>query len=103
VSTSGALFLSAEATAPKPSRRIEPSLSFQRQFGCPTDSLITPDHFLGRVLPIGRKMTRPVSLSISDLNGDRHECVAEAFDTQHNVVILLYPVNALSATRIVLT
>jgi hypothetical protein len=25
-------------------------------------------------------MTRPVSLSISDLNGDRHECVAEALN-----------------------
>lgn len=83
-------------------RRIEPSPSFQRQFGRPTDSLITPDHFLGPVLPIGRKMTRPVALSISDLNGDSHECVAEAFDTQHNVVILLYPIKALNAPRIVL-
>ena len=32
-------------------------------------------------LPIGRKMTRPVTLSIADLNGTDHECVAEAFDT----------------------
>jgi hypothetical protein len=83
-------------------RRIEPSPSFERQFGRPTDRLITPDHFLGSVLPIGRKMTRPVSLSISDLNGDSHECLAEAFDTQHNIVILLYPIKALSTTRVVL-
>ena len=47
-------------------------------------------------------MTRPVSLSIKDLNGDGHECVAEAFDTTHNVIILLYPVKALTASTIIL-
>jgi hypothetical protein len=48
------------------------------------------------------RMTRPVNLSIPDLNGDSHECVAEAFDTQHNVVILVYPVKALNTARILL-
>ena len=83
-------------------RRIEPSPSFRARFGCPTDTAITLDHVLGPVLPIGRRMTRPVSLSIKDLNGDGHECVAEAFDTTHNVIILLYPVKALTASTIIL-
>lgn len=83
-------------------RRIEPSPSFVTQFGRPTDALITLNHVLGPVLPIGRKMTRPTSLSIKDKNGDSHDCVAEAFDTQHNVLILLYPVKALSVSRIIL-
>ena len=83
-------------------RRIEPSPAFIRQFGRPDDTVITLDHLLGPVLPIGRKMTRPMSLSITDLNGNQHECVAEAFDTTRNVLILLYPVRALTSTTIIL-
>ncbi|MET2832809.1 hypothetical protein [Mesorhizobium shangrilense] len=83
-------------------RRIEPSPSFIAQFGRPSDIVVTLNHTLGPVLPIGRKMTRPVSLSITDKNGTSHECVAEAFDTQHNVLILLYPVKALTASTIIL-
>jgi hypothetical protein len=84
-------------------RRIEPSPSFAAQFGRPGDTVITLDHILGPVLPLGRKMTRPRSLSITDLNGTSHECVAEAFDTTHNVLILLYPVQALTASTIILS
>nr|WP_246252199.1 ImmA/IrrE family metallo-endopeptidase [Mesorhizobium camelthorni] len=83
-------------------RRIEPSPSFIMQFGRPTDAKITLSHVLGPVMPIGRKMTRPVSLLIRDRNGVPHECVAEAFDTKHNVLILLYPINALTASTILL-
>lgn len=83
-------------------RRIEPSLEFLRQFGRPDDAVITLDHPLGPVLPIGRKMTRPMTLSLTDRNFDDHECVAEAFDTTWNVLILLYPVRALTSTMIVL-
>jgi hypothetical protein len=39
---------------------------------------------------------------VADLNGTDHECVAEAFDTTRNVIILMYPVLALTATTIVL-
>ena len=83
-------------------RRIEPSPSFTAQFGAPTDTVITLDHILGPVLPIGRKMTRPVNVSIKDRNGTMHECVAEAFDTTYNVIILLYPVRALTASTVIL-
>jgi Zn-dependent peptidase ImmA (M78 family) len=83
-------------------RRIEPSPAFVAQFGRPSDTKITLSHMLGPVLPIGRKMTRPVSLSILDRNGAPHECVAEAFDTKHNVLILLYPIKALTASTIIL-
>jgi Zn-dependent peptidase ImmA (M78 family) len=82
-------------------RRIEPSPSFAARFGVPKDIVITLDHTLGRLLPVGRRMTRPTSLSIPDLNGTPHECIAEAFDTTHNVIILLFPVRALTKTTIV--
>ncbi|MFD1328848.1 ImmA/IrrE family metallo-endopeptidase [Mycoplana ramosa] len=83
-------------------RRIEPSPSFVAQFGRPDDSHITLDHALGAVLPLGRKMTSPRTLSIADRNGAPHECVAEAFDTTHNIIILLYPVQALGKPTIIL-
>lgn len=83
-------------------RRIEPSPKFRQQFGCPADEVITLDHALGDLLPIGRRMTSPRTLSIKDRNGDTHECVAEAFDTGYNVLILLYPVKALTKATIVL-
>lgn len=83
-------------------RRIEPSPSFVTQFGRPTCAVVTPDHFLGPILPIGRKMTRPTGFSLTDKNGDAHECVGEAFDTTHNVIILLYPVKALQKSIVVL-
>jgi Zn-dependent peptidase ImmA (M78 family) len=84
-------------------RRIEPSPSFALQFGRPTETAVTLDHPLGRVLPIRRKMTRPVTLAMTDLNGTSHECVAEAFDTTYNVLILLFPVRALTASTIILS
>jgi len=84
-------------------RRIETSPKFRAEFGCPMDEVITLDHALGRLLPIGRRMTRPTTLSIKNKNGDAHECVAEAFDTGYNVLILLYPVKALTALTIILS
>ncbi len=83
-------------------RRIELSPGFARQFGRPRDTEITPDHSLGPVVPIGRKMSRPTAIALTDRNGVRNECLAEAFDTSHNIIILVYPVQALTRTTIVL-
>jgi hypothetical protein len=83
-------------------RRIEPSLSYERQFGRPSDRVITLNHSLGRILPIGRRMTRPTTVSMTDLNGQAHECMAEAFDTTFNVLILVYPIKALTAATIII-
>ena len=84
-------------------RRVEASEAFIIQFGQPADTVLTPDHFLWPVLPINRRMTKPVSLSITDMNGEMHECVAEAFDTTYNILILLYPEKALTATTVILS
>lgn len=77
-------------------RRIECSASFLEQFGNPNDQIITPKHFLWNAVPIGRKMTRPTPIRIKDRNGQIHECLAEAFDTTYNILVLLYPVKELS-------
>ncbi len=47
-------------------------------------------------------MSRPTTVALTDLNGQRHEAVAEAFDTKRNILILLYPKSALSKTTIIL-
>ncbi len=83
-------------------RRIEPSPSFRLQFGEPNDTCIDVDHMLGPLLPVGRRMTKPRSVGMRDLNGTLHDCVAEAFDTKWNVLILLYPVRALTASTIIM-
>jgi len=82
-------------------RRIEPSPSFATLFGRPADTVITLDHWLGPLLPVGRKMTKQTALSLRDRNGGRHDCVAEAFDTTYNVLILLYPTRALTASTVI--
>ena len=83
-------------------RRVEPSLSFVAQFGIPSIEAVTPGHFLWPVVPIGRRMTKPVSLWLSDINGQQHECLAEAFDTTYNILILLYPIRALTTKTVLM-
>ena len=82
-------------------RRIEASPAYLQQFRRPDETVITLDHSLGRVLPIGRKLTRPTTISITDRNGQARECVAEAFDTTFNVLLLVCPVKALTSTTII--
>lgn len=83
-------------------RRIEPSPSFVNHFGYPNDTVIKMDHFLAPALPIGRRMTRPTTVSIVDRNGTPHECLAEAFDTTYNIIILMYPIQELGKSTIIL-
>jgi hypothetical protein len=86
-----------------PVRRIEASPSFRAKFPVPEVDHLTLDHPLGKVLPSGRqRVVKPKSLSMRDRNGVAHECVAEAFNTTHNIIILLYPVKALTATTIIM-
>lgn len=97
-----AMTLTPGLTAFADVRRIETSPSFRQQFGAPADERIDVNHALGGLLPIGRKMTKPTLLLYSDRNGVAHECVGEAFDTTHNVVLLIYPTKALTGSIIAL-
>jgi hypothetical protein len=45
-------------------------------------------------------LDRPAS--ITDWNGQAHECLAEAFDTTFNVLILVYPVKALTGKTFII-
>lgn len=83
-------------------RRVEASPEFLRRFGPPLDTVIDHNHALANVIPIGHKMKGPLAVQYVDRNGGRHECLADAFDTTYNVIVLVYPVKALTSTSIIL-
>jgi hypothetical protein len=71
-------------------RRIETSPSFAKRFGIPADTEITAEHALAKLLPIGRKMTRPTEFVVIDRNGEPQRVIGEALDTTFNILILIY-------------
>lgn len=79
-------------------RRIECSPSFEHKFGTSQDQNISEGHILWPIIPFYRKMTKPTAINLKDRNGQMHECLAEAFDTTFNVIILIYPVQSLTKT-----
>jgi len=72
-------------------RRVICSESFIEAFPTkPFDGPVGPSHLLGPSVPAqGKKMTRPKEVVLTDRNGVRYLCNAEAFNTTHYVLILL--------------
>ena len=63
----------------------------------------TPDDRIGAMIPIGgRKYSGKRTLPLTDLNGVRHDCIAEAFTQGHQVFVLIHCVKTLSAKTIIL-
>ena len=83
-------------------RRVVSSPTFQEQFS----HFAWPDHFtpddeIGAMVPIGgRRASGKRRLELIDDNGDRHECVAEAFTQTYQVFILIHVVRALTARTV---
>lgn len=78
-------------------RRVVASQSFTEQFGEMTwPEAFTPDDAIGKIVPIGRRMSRPQSVTLTDSNGVRHDCVAETFDSTHQVFVLICPQAAMT-------
>ena len=46
-------------------------------------------HLLGHMVPIGRRMTARRNIKLTDRNGATRKCSAEAFDTKHQIFILI--------------
>lgn len=72
-------------------RRIEASGAYDAAFERPQAPIIGKGHVLARLLPVGRKVTRPTTFNLCDRNGDVHEFVGEALDTTFNVLIFACP------------
>ena len=72
-------------------RRVITSPLFETQFGAVTWPVrCDENHFFFRHCP-SRWCSQPQPLSIRDRNGDPQACLAEAFNTTHNVLFLVYP------------
>lgn len=84
-------------------RRVIPSPAFARQVGdLAWPTVFTPDDELGDMVPVGRRMSRPRTLAVTDRNGADHECIAEAFATPYQVFILIHLRKALSRTTVIM-
>lgn len=85
-------------------RRPIESVAFRRQFGTKMwRDIYTPDDEIGALVPVGgRKYSGKQTLSLTDLNGDRHEFVVEVFTQTHQVFVLMHAVATLSKSRIIL-
>jgi Zn-dependent peptidase ImmA (M78 family) len=80
-------------------RRIEVSQKFKNQFGTPNCERVDYKHPLADLLPFG-KMRGPVEVIIKDLNGVRHRCIGEAFNSTHNIFLLVFPEEALTSQSV---
>jgi hypothetical protein len=80
-------------------RRVVQSKSFTRAFGTEQwKSAYTPDDTIGRLVPVtGRRASGKRKISLTDQNGDRQSCIAEAFTQGKQVFILIHVVNSLGA------
>ena len=55
------------------------------------------------MVPVGRqRMSRARAITLVDRNGDRHECIAEAFKTPFQVFVLIHAVRTMTRTTIVM-
>lgn len=85
-------------------RRFISSPAFDEQFGqMDWPKTFTPDDAIGKIVPVGRKMSRPQTLDLVDANGKNHECVAEAFDSTYQIFILIYPQAALTKKKLLVS
>lgn len=78
-------------------RRVVASPSFAERFGEFTwPSSFGPGDQVGRMVPIaGRKMSGAREIVLTDRNGTKHKCVAEAFTQTHQVFVLIHAEAAL--------
>ncbi len=85
-------------------RRPVQSPRFTQTFGQFGEDSYTPDDELGAFIPLGKqRASGKRSFALTDLNGDRHECIGESFFTGHQVFILIHSVRTLTAKGVILS
>jgi hypothetical protein len=74
-------------------RRVEVSLAFRERFGeIAWPEYFTPGDAIGACVPVGGvRMTEAGTCSLKGVDGDDCECLVEAFDTTHQVFVLICP------------
>jgi Zn-dependent peptidase ImmA (M78 family) len=83
-------------------RRVIASTTFHVNFDCLAfGPAISHAHLLGHMVPIGKTMTGRRNIKLADRNGERRNCTAEAFDSTHQIFILIQDLG-LSSSKIIL-
>lgn len=86
-------------------RRVVASQEFEKKFG----DLCWPEYFspndqIGAAVPVGgKKMSGFRRITLIDRNGNRNECVGEAFTQSHQVFILLHTIKTLTAKKVLVS
>jgi Zn-dependent peptidase ImmA (M78 family) len=84
-------------------RRVIVSQSFNTIYDARTlGPVITDSHPLAPAVPIGRRMVYRRHIALTDRNGDHRECTVEAFDTTHQILILILDTKPLIKKSIIL-
>jgi len=85
-------------------RRVVSSSKFATMFdNSRWPQTYTPDERIGRMVPLGkRRSSGKQELSLTDANGDRHDCIAESFTQKHQVFILIHVTETLGRPKIIL-
>lgn len=84
-------------------RRVVASKTFHRMYdAAKLGNTVTAQHPLSALVPRGPKqrMVQPRGIGLVDRNGNRRECTGEAFDTKHQILILVRDEGPLSTTTI---
>lgn len=83
-------------------RRTVASPRFNEIFGAiEWPPFFTPADDIGKAVPVGgRRLSGKRTISLTDQNGDRHECVVEAFTQTHQVFVLIHATKTLTRTLV---
>jgi hypothetical protein len=83
-------------------RRPIPSPTFQARFSrIAWADHFTPDDDIGAMVPLGkRRASGKRTIELTDDNGNRHECIAEAFTQGYQVFVLIHVTQALTANTV---
>ena len=85
-------------------RRVVASSSFEEQFGdLNWPEYFSPDDEIGAAVPVnGKKMSMYHRVTLVDRNGNKNQCVAEAFTQTYQVFVLIHSVKTLSAKQMMI-
>jgi len=84
-------------------RRVVASQSFHHIYNSESlFSVITPSHALGPAVPaVGKRMTFHKEIILVDRNHDERVCIAEAFNTRHQILVLIRDIGQRTKSGIV--
>lgn len=83
-------------------RRVVASTAFEEHFGeLNWPEYFSPDDEIGAAVPVGgKKMSMYRRVTLVDRNGNRNQCLAEAFTQTHQVFVLIHSIKTLTAKRV---